>query len=412
MIIYATALEIMAKNPWSDCEAWARRAVSVAPQDWRTWSYLAHARHQQIPTILCGGDDSYLPKERRTQEVIGALHLHRYRTEHVDEAEKALNEARQHADKAKQLAPNDPKRQEQRYGFRLTEIVIRNAICVYRNQKPPYPKMQLERELLDELQECSRLHADHLLWQSQLAHQLIVLGWQEVVATGHKDDKQFRAARPEDQQAIRQALDNIEKLAAAAQGEAAVYCYSMLAALDSSMLDHVAAEKHARKILQYDPKNQMAAEQLQSSLVFQGRKADAMQAAQMLKDAVSSPRNFFLLAKAFALNERDDLAQNACLAGLQLDPTDVYCLLGTAAMVMRRGDDPQSLKTAGDLLERAKRECRPNVGVNLFTEHDYLAAIHQALSGNPAFARIRLERLQGENSSNPRYAKILDPLGR
>ena len=264
--VYGSVREFMEDSPWDECEKWARRAVSVAPQDWRTWAYLAHARHQQIPTILCGGDDKHLSKERRTQEVIGSLHMQRYRAENVDAAEKVLNEALQHHDKAKELAPNDPKRQEQRYGFRLAEIVLRNAICVHRGQKPAFRRMQMERDLLNELADSARLHPDHLLWQSQMAHQMIVLGWQVAAEKGNKDDKHFFPDRPEDLETIRKAEDNIEKIAAAAQGETAIFCYSMLAALDSSMLNHPGAEKHARsKILQLDPKNQMAAEQLQSA---------------------------------------------------------------------------------------------------------------------------------------------------
>ena len=33
LTIYASVLEILSENPWGDCEKWARRAVSVGPQD-------------------------------------------------------------------------------------------------------------------------------------------------------------------------------------------------------------------------------------------------------------------------------------------------------------------------------------------------------------------------------------------
>jgi hypothetical protein len=413
--VYATVLESMKDNPWKDCEAWGRRAVSVAPQDWRTWTYLAHARLQQVPTVLCGGKDEHLPKERRTQEVIGALHLHRFHAANVDEAEKVLNEALQCHDKARQLAPNDPKRQEQRYGFKLAEIIIRNGICAFRDQKPTYKLMQLEREILDELQAAAKLHPDHVLWQSQLAHQLIVVGWQKHTEKNEKNPealKTFQPARPEDLVAIHEALANLDKLTVGASSETAVYCYSMMAALYASMTDHVATERMARKILQLDPRHQIASEQLQSSLTFQKRNAEVLQAAQTLKDTVPTPRSCYLLAKALVLNERYDLAQSACLAGMRMDPADVYCLLGNAALVMRKGDDEQSLKLASQLLDQARLQCRPTGSVDLFAEHDYLASIYQALSGEVAFARIKLQRLQGENPDNPRYEKMLTALGR
>jgi hypothetical protein len=414
---YGSILELVKDHPWQDCEAWARRAVSVAPQDWRTWTYLAHARLQQVPTVLCGGKDDHLPKERRTQEVLGALHLHRFRAEHVDEAEKVLNEALQCHDKARQLAPNEAKRQEQRYGFKLAEIIIRNGICAFRDQPPTYRLMQLDRAILDELQAAAKLYPDHLLWQSQLAHQLIVLGWQQHTQKNAKNFealKTFQSARPEDLTAIREALANIEKLTVGANTETAVYCYSMLAALNASMTDHVSTERLARKILQLDPKHQIALEQLQSSLTFQKRNAEVLQVAQTLNEAVASPRNCYLLAKALVLNERYDLAENACLAGMKMNPSDIYCLLGRAALLMRKSDDEASLQLAHQLLDDARLQCRPvsGGGVDLFAEHDYLAAVNQALSGEVAFARIKLQRLQGENPDNLRYEKILTAIGR
>jgi tetratricopeptide (TPR) repeat protein len=408
---YGMVLETLSDNPWNDCEKWARRAVSVAPQDWRTWTYLAHTRHQQIPFILVGGNAKQLSKDHRTQEVLGALHLRRLRPEHVEQAEKVLNEALQYHDKAKELAPNDAKRQEKRYGFRLTEIILRNGICAYRGEKPAYPMMQLERTLLDELQAAAQLQPDHLLWQSQLAHQLILLGWQTGKDQDGKPSKTFRPARPEDAQAIREALGHVEMLANQGQGETAVYCHSMLAAICSSMQDNTGAEKHSRKILELDPKNQQAAEQLQQALLLQGRSADQMRAAQTLAQTNPSSRNCFLLAKALVLNQQYDLAEKACLAGIEKDASDVHCLLGMAVLMMRKADDAQSLQVAREQLDRARRECRPELG-NLFVEVEYLAAIHQALSGDALLARLKLQRLQIDHPDSPRYEKALSAIGR
>src|SRR5437868_15452842 len=73
LTIYATIIETQADDPYPQCEQWARRAVTVGPQDWRTWAYLAHTRQQQIPTVLVGGDAKKLTKNRRTQEVLAGL---------------------------------------------------------------------------------------------------------------------------------------------------------------------------------------------------------------------------------------------------------------------------------------------------------------------------------------------------
>ena len=50
--------------------------------------------------------------------------------------------------------------------------------------------------------------------------------------------------------------------------------------------------------------------------------------------------------------------------------------------------------------------------MNLFAECDYMASVHHALSGEVAFARLKLQRLQSENPDNLRYEKMLTVLGR
>jgi tetratricopeptide (TPR) repeat protein len=406
LTLYGTLFEAMVDNSWSECEKLAQRAVELSPQDWRNWAYLAHVRHQRIPAILCGGDDKHLAKDRRTQEVLGLLYLQRFNPRHVDEAEKTLNEALQYHDKAKELAPNDAKRQLQRYGFRLTEIVLRNGINSARGQKPAFPLQQLDRVLLDELEATAKLHPDHLLWQSQTAHQLISLGWHNE----GKGAKTFRPARPQDQAAINTALANIEKLAGEGQGETAIFCYSTLTALCSSMQDHAAVEKYARKILQIDAKHSPAWEQLQQALILQKRHDEAMRTAQALVQQLPTARSHYLLGKAYALLGRYDLAEQECRAGLKLNATDVHCLLGMAAVVMRKGDDEQTLQDVQKLLDSARRECRPDAGAAVFVEIEYLSLAHQALSGEPGIARVRLQRMQTDHPDNPRYGKMLDHL--
>jgi hypothetical protein len=410
LTVYGTVLQLQAEHPWHDCEKWARRAVSVSPQDWRTWAYLAHARHQQLPTILCGGDDRHLPKDRRTQEVVGSLYLGRFRAELVGEAEKTLNEVMQYHDKARDLAPNEPRRQELRYAFRLSEIILRNGIASARQQKQPYRLGQFEPHIIDELRELARLHPEHVLFQSQLAHQLILRPWRE---SALKDGKPTRSPpNAIDLKSIREAQARIEKLAERGQGDAAVYCYTALAALHALMQEHAAVEQITRKILQIERDNQSAWEQLQQSLLLQNRKADLQQVALAQKDTLPTARSHYLLAKAYAVNGRLDLAEQACREGLKRDATDFYCLLGMSALTLCKGDSKESLQGSAQLLDLARRECPPDAGAAKFAEVEYVAAIHQALSGEPAFARIKLERLKADDPENARYDRMLAVLGR
>ncbi|HZZ78581.1 MAG TPA: hypothetical protein VFE62_08685 [Gemmataceae bacterium] len=406
---YGSLLEMTVGNPWKDCELLARRAVTLAPQDWRGWAYLAHVRHQQIPSALCNGDEKILSSEHRTHEVIGMLVLKRCQPEQVEAAERLLNEALQYHDKARDLAPNEPKRQTQRYGFRLAETVLRNAFAAARGQKAPHPLQQLDRVMLDELLATAKLHPDHVLWQSQLVHQLTVAGWQ---ANRDLDSKKFRPARPEDLTAIREGLARLEKLASDSSGDTAIYCNSLLTALYYSIGEATEVEKHARKMIAIDGKNQLAREQLLQSLVMQERNADYLQAAQDLAQVLPCARNCFLLAKALAANHRYDLAEQACVAGLKADKTDINCQLGLAALTLRKSDDAAALKLTEDLLTLARGNCRPEHGPVIYTEIQYLSAVHDALSDRTVLGRVALQNLQRENPDSNRYDKLLSALGR
>jgi hypothetical protein len=417
--------------PWNDCEKLARRAVALSPNDWRVWTYLAHIRQMQIPTILCGGDDKRLSRDSRATEAIGMLYMRQARPEYVNEAEAALNEAAQCHDRAKQLAPADAKRQTQRYGFRLTETILRNAIARGRGKEIPYPMQQLERRVLDELEITAALNADHLLWQSQLVHQLAIVGWQaqaDAINKKAEEDKKagktvnlaneqkvvkvFKVARTEDEKAIRDALSRIEKIADSSRGEPAAFAYSMLAALCSSMQQHAAVETYARKALQNDSKSQVAGEQLLQGLLLQNKQAEELAAADIVAKNNPSARNCYLLAKAQAHHQRYDLAEVTCRSGLTHNGADLYCLMGLSAVLMRKSDDAETLRTVGELLERARRECRPESGPLAQAELTYLLTVHQALSGEVAIARLKLLNMHSENPDNPRYEKLLSAFAR
>ncbi len=420
---YGNVFELLVSNRWHDCERLAKQAVTLAPHDWRTIVYSAHVKHQRIPAILCGGDDSHLSKNNRTQEVLALLIQQRLRPENVKAAENALDEILSLHDKAKQIAPNDPKRQEIRYRFRVTDIILRNAISAFRGQTATFPNGQIDRTLLEELRETARLHPDHLLWQSQVAQQYIMLGWHvnyppenKITLTSStpkpKPARVFRPAKTEDSAIISEALGRMEKIVSEAKGEPALFGYSMLAAVCSSMQDHAATEKYARKMLQLDAKSQLAYDSLQQILVLQQRHPELLQVAQAMVVALPTARNQYMLAKALTTNKRDDLAAQVCVAALKEHKDDALLLLASAALLMRNSDDAASLKSAGALLAYAKTQCRPDEAVNLLLEHEYLKAIHEALTGEAGFARIRLKQLAGDDPDSTRFAAALDAIGR
>jgi hypothetical protein len=91
----------------------------------------------------------------------------------------------------------------------------------------------------------------------------------------------------------------------------------------------------------------------------------------------------------------------------------VHCLLGIAALAMRKGDRVEdNLKLASEQLERARRECSPEAGPSVPIDIEYLRAIHQALSGEEIFARLKLERMRLDYPDAPRYEKALSAIGR
>ena len=143
------------------------------------------------------------------------------------------------------------------------------------------------------------------------------------------------------------------------KAKSAAFGHTMLAALYSSMQNNTAVEMHARKALQKDPTNQVAGEQLLQSLLLQDKQAEELAAAQVVAQNNPSARNCYLLAKALAYHQRYDLAERECSSGLKLNAADLYCLMGLSAVLMRKSDDPQTLRAVGDLLERGAANAAP-----------------------------------------------------
>jgi cytochrome c-type biogenesis protein CcmH/NrfG len=140
---------------------------------------------------------------------------------------------------------------------------------------------------------------------------------------------------------------------------------------------------------------------------MQGKHTEAVRTGQALVQAVPTSRSWYLAAKSLTTLGQMDGADQACRTGLKQNPTDVHCILGIAAIMMRRSDDATTLRDAKTLLDLARRECRPDSGAALLAEIEYLTAIHQALSGESAIARVKLQRMQTDTPGNQRYAKAL-----
>ena len=86
--------------------------------------------------------------------------------------------------------------------------------------------------------------------------------------------------------------------------------------------------------------------------------------------------NRYLYAKALARKKETALAERDLREALKMDPSDIYCRLGLAALILRKNADPANLEEVRKYLSDADQ------AAILPEEHAMLEALEVALGGD------------------------------
>jgi tetratricopeptide (TPR) repeat protein len=399
---YCGALSFLEDTVTQDQEKWARQAVKQAPQDWRCWAQLGSVRNAQFFQSLYRDDKG---PARFIDDVFADLLRRKPAPAAVAEAEKCLQEARRCYDMVRALAPRGPGSDHRAlmacFTFARFEPKQQQVLSALRGQPVedrPIRDQLAARDALALAEACPK----HMPCQAQAAITELTLALAKVLPSGSCD--KLPTLLPQDRQALQQYLDRLAAGTTSPDAEVAAYCHRALAILHFMLQDLKTSAMHARRAVELNGRLQEMREVLAFSLFDQHQRAAALEVARACLKRYPTPRNHFLLAKLLVDCDRLGEAEQPLREGLGLDPKDVYCNLGLAAILILRNNEADTLAEAGKHL---------GIAMDLRRDFVALAIISKGLEGRtgPRELRDALSQLLTHEEETPELRKIREALG-
>jgi tetratricopeptide (TPR) repeat protein len=436
--LYGNTLKRASPTDWDGYEKWSRRAVEVAPQDWRCWCYLGECLWLRAHTlVVLDPAETVLSLAAAHPTLTGGARNSPPDRGAVERAEKLLDEARRCFERARQVSPQVARCQGACCSFWGEEINLRNLLSQLKGQPLPYPHGPFDQRLFEEHKRLARLLPDDVEAQFEAIHfgaGIRVIANQPKNAAAPAPDasvgfsaKSFSGTvtsaadlhplldakqRKEFEADVREFLDNLERLAQKGGPADRLRVHEWLATLFYLLRDLSAVERHSEQVLRLDPGHTNAAMLYAWALEKQGRLKESVAALRKLATATPGPVPQYLLARSLVKDNRWEEAEKELRAGLKFDPSHSYCLVGLAAALVRRSGGADTLAEAGRLLADARVALKPSDPQELVIGYELVAAAHQALSGDLTFAMLKLERLRQDCPDDEGVKKALAAFGR
>lgn len=325
-----------------EAESVLRRAVQVAPKEWRCQVALGRFLDREARrSVMSAGDGSDKP-------AAGDVSL----------AQNRIDEAGQCFDRAVKMAPGESEAWLRRGMHRCVRQMVLNEIRhaaggddemvnVYEGCFSP--------ESLADLQHASRLGADdyELIGATALFEVYTISSRKgQPIATMFP----WESLPEKTQDSLRNAMARLENLAQNGNPRSAAAALEVLGILQGPVLHEPdRCIDTMRRTLALAPSREHAGEVLMATLA-QGRRYDELLAVcEQQARQTNSARNHLLLAKAHEkLRQWDDCREEAEVAAIE-NSGDFTADLSLAALLLKRGgDDATALSEADDWLRRAE----------------------------------------------------------
>jgi tetratricopeptide (TPR) repeat protein len=448
LLYYSAAASMLNPASWEEQGRWVRRAVELAPKEWRVWECLGNYHVGMAKLALLGGRPAADDKNQDAWDLFASGLAPKAIQGAV---KKHLDEARKYYDRAKGLAPNSEEQWTRRVEFVQFEAQWRSILkhSEELTAQAPVPATippvsasgkfgdgfspELVPDLLAEFREFGEQCPNHI--GAQMGALVGLLGPMSTRFT----DREFAKSKkplftPAESKALETIIERVENITEKASGEAAPFCQRALvtfywlhlhitfkngdpgffAKLQSlALLPRV--ERNLQRIIEASPKETAAAEVLEMMLCTLNRSEEAVALAKKMAQSDPSAGNRYLLAKCHAEAGHDQEASRELDAALQQDPDNPYCLAGKAVLLLRPGKkkaalNEETLAQAGQWLYKAKCAVKSSQPPKFLKDLELLEALQKGLTGETEIARIQLERLERDNPDDARYHDALQAL--
>jgi Tfp pilus assembly protein PilF len=403
---YCEVLTITAPSDKKTREKWARRATEIGPKEWRAWVQFGSARFSQFCNAASGQDNYQIPTGA-SRNVLADLARLKPTPAALEAAEKCIQDSRACYDKVRQLAPHDAEARRacyvEEFGLKQLEAVL----AVLRG-KPPEQRLTRDATVVADAFALARLCPGHAGWQVNAIMWEIAVGEQ---AARTQLPGGFRPLNPEDRKRAQKYLDRLAKAAENKDDAAAAFCGRYLASMYMRLGEPEAAARYARQALKRDPALAQMAELYAICLDAHGSPAEAIAAAQAWVKLAPGTRAHLVLARGLARSGKLDEAEKALRDALALAPSEPYCTLGLAAVLMRKSNKANTLIEVGELLQRGQAELALGGPLELLGILPGLMVINEGLSDRPDQARELLGRYCAPGQENDFARQVRHALG-
>ncbi len=409
-----------------EAEALYRRAVELAPADWRCQLDLAGYLPGKAVRLLLKEENGEPVKEGGQFVLAAKAPLS------LAEAAACLREARACWDRALTLAPQEPEVARRRIGVCQGAIFGQRVIAAV-----PHSLLHLEPDSTTaamlaatrqsvrvpdcraaamftpapraELYRLAQLLPDDYLTQGMLVQTEVIAFCCERGAP-QKDRPTLSALPPEIRSRVDEGSARLERLTRSDDRKLAARAALMLGCMRSlTAEDPLTVVPLLRRAVALDPTLEAAWDVLTAVLFTSDREADGMAVLEERLNHCDSAAARLALAKAHYNNKEDAKAAEQLRLALERNPEHFLALVASAALLLRTGKDAAALEEAGMLLAWAE----PLAGRDSRRQRDWglNQAVYLGLTGDPSGARALLLTLLIQHRNDDAIRQALDALG-
>jgi tetratricopeptide (TPR) repeat protein len=389
-------------------EALLRRAVALAPGDWECWQALEGFLKERAIAVL-GVQKLAKGEKFAFGQLVARAAQGKIARADAQRADGLFREACHCADEAVLAAPKDARVYMYRGGFRFVFRQVELAIALAMGDADAARAALLTPAVLDDLHTALKLDPTN-----DRAFRLVFVleAFNELQGPAMRAGGGLeKSLSPRLQQMLHDVVVRYEAAARGPNPATAAEAAEELGLVRLLFQGDVSkAEADLRQAMRLDPTRDGPWDLLMLLLCEGKRWQDLLVLNTERVKHADTPRNRFLLAKAYAEVRQFDKVEEALTQILQKAPDYAEAVLGQVVPLLRRGDEA-SLARARAQLERAEplvtRAATPELQANYGT----LKAIYLGLTGQAAEAQRFILDVLIQDGTNDNARAVLEALG-
>ncbi|MEW6306956.1 MAG: tetratricopeptide repeat protein [Verrucomicrobiota bacterium] len=397
LLLVALGQSLAEMSEHVEAESVLRRATRLAPREARAWLALGVFLDQRAWAELMRHLN--LPPSASFDLLVGSLSQRKPSGEQVEAARKYVEEAGACLDTAIRLAPDEGEAYGRRALCRGNQNVLRvlvNAAGGQAVEPSALLKAAVARANTADVWRRAELNRNNheALGQAVFYEVMAWLLDQAREEPPDLADGDFWDQLPDEVKArVRDGLGRLEEIAQGANAKHAAGALEMRGIIQLIVQgDKTGGETSFRRAVALDPSRGQAWELLMIALADMKRNDDLLRVCEQRVQQQDTPRARLALAKAHERLKQYDRAEKQLEAGLRFNQNDFAVNLGLCALLARRANDDDTLRRAGEHLQRAIRASNPPSRERLI-DLNLTGGIYFALAGDAPAARRMLRQV-------------------